>query len=269
MTSTNAAQGNPPRLLFECEGSIAKLTLNRADAANALDLSTARELMRAAITCDENEAIRCVLLTGTGRFFCAGGDVRSLGAAGASLGALLKEMTAYFHAAVTRFMRMNKPLIIAVNGIAAGAGFSLALVGDLVLAARTAQFTSSYTMLGLSCDGGLSWILPRLMGLRRAQELLLTNRTLSAEEAMHLGLVTRTTDAEALSAEASTLAQELAAGPTAAYGKLRNLLLCSSESSLETQLESESRAIAQSSRTPHGQEGIAAFASRRKPDFSR
>ncbi|HVW70555.1 MAG TPA: enoyl-CoA hydratase-related protein [Steroidobacteraceae bacterium] len=258
-----------PPLSFERCGAVARLTLNRVAAANAIDLTLARELLLAAITCDEDESIRCVLLTGTGRFFCAGGDVRSFVKAGSSVGALLKEMTAYFHAAVLRLAHMSKPLVIAVNGVTAGAGFSLALLGDLVLGARSARFTSAYSALGLSSDGGLSWLLPRLVGLRRAQELILTNRTLSAEEALQLGLLTRVTADEALSEQAQQLAQELAAGPTAAYGKLRNLLSASGHSSLEEHLEAESRALAETSRTAHGREGIAAFSARRKPDFSR
>ena len=265
---SSPAQSDTPALLFEREGAVAKLTLNRPAAANTIDLPLAREMMLAAIACDEDDSIRCVLLTGTGRFFCAGGDVRSFVAAGASIAPLLKEMTACFHTAVARFAHMNKPLLTAVNGVAAGAGFSLALLGDLVLCARSAQFTSAYTALGLSSDGGLSWLLPRLIGLRRAQELMFTNRTLSAEEALSLGLITRITESEAISQDAQRLAQELASGPTAAYGKLRNLLLRSSDSSLESQLDEESRALAETSRTAHGREGVAAFVAKRKPDFS-
>ena len=266
---SSPAQNDAPPLLFEREGAVAKLTLNRSAAANTIDLPLAKELMLAAIACDEDDSIRCVVLTGSGRFFCAGGDVRSFVAAGASIAPLLKEMTACFHTAVVRFARMNKPLLTAVNGVAAGAGFSLALLGDLVLCARGAQFTSAYTALGLSSDGGLSWLLPRLVGLRRAQELMFTNRTLSAEEALSLGLVTRITETESLSRDALLLAHELASGPTAAYGKLRTLLLRSSDSSLESQLDEESRALAETSRTAHGREGVAAFVAKRKPDFSR
>jgi 2-(1,2-epoxy-1,2-dihydrophenyl)acetyl-CoA isomerase len=265
----SSASNNAPSLLFEREGAVAKLTLNRPSAANTIDLTLAKELMMAAITCDEDDSIRCVSLTGSGRFFCSGGDVRSFNAAGASVGALLKEMTAYFHMAVIRFARMNKPMVTAINGIAAGAGFSLALLGDLVLCARSAQFTAAYTALGVSSDGGLSWLLPRLVGLRGAQELILTNKTLSAEEAQALGLITRVVDTDSIGAEAARLTRELASGPTAAYGKVRQLLLRSSETSLETHLEEESRALAETSRSAHGQEGIAAFASKRKPDFSR
>ena len=268
-TMTSDEHGAPPVLLFEQEGAVARLTLNRPTAANAIDMTLARALMLAAIRCDEDDSIRCVLLTGTGRFFCAGGDIRDFVGAGADIGSLLKEMTAYFHMAIARFARMDKPLITAVNGVAAGAGFSLALWGDIALAARGAQFTSAYSGLGLSSDGGLSWLLPRLAGLRRAQELILTNQTLGAEAAVGVGLLTRMVDDSSLADESLRLASELAAGPTKAYGRLRNLLLRNSESSLESHLEAESQALAQSSHTAHGREGVAAFAARRKPDFSR
>lgn len=265
---SSPTQTDAPSLLFEREGTVAKLTLNRPAAANTIDLSLARELMHTAIACDEDESIRCVLLTGTGRFFCAGGDVRSFVAAGSSIAVLLKEMTACLHIAIARFAHMNKPMVTAVNGVAAGAGFSLALLGDLVLCARNAQFTSAYSALGLSSDGGLSWLLPRLVGLRQAQELMFTNRTVAAEEALRLGLITRIAEGDSVSEEALRLAQELANGPTAAYGKMRNLLLRSSDSSLELQLEEESRALADTSRTAHGREGVSAFVSKRKPDFT-
>jgi 2-(1,2-epoxy-1,2-dihydrophenyl)acetyl-CoA isomerase len=265
----NSAQSDAPSVLFQREGAVAKLTLNRPSAANTIDLALAKQLMMAAIACDEDESIRCVLLTGTGRFFCSGGDVRSFVAAGASIASLLKEMTAYFHMALARFARMNKPMVTAINGIAAGAGFSLALLGDLVLGARAAQFTAAYTALGVSPDGGLSWLLPRLVGLRSAQELIITNKTLSAEEAKALGLITRVVDTESIGEEGMRLAQELASGPTAAYGRVRQLLLRSSESSLESHLEEESRALAETARSAHGREGIAAFVAKRKPDFSR
>jgi len=266
MNSPAASESCP--LLFERDGAVAKLTLNRPAAANAIDLPLAKELMLAAIKCDEDESIRCVLLTATGRFFCAGGDIRSFVSAGTSVSALLKEMTAYFHMGVARFARMEKPLIVAVNGTAAGAGFSLALLGDLVISARSAQFTSAYTALGVTSDGGLSWLLPRLVGLRRAQELIITNRMLSAQDALNLDLITRIVENESLVEEAFRQAQELANGPTAAYGKLRQLLLRSSESSFESHLEDESRALAETSRSHHGSEGIDAFITKRKPDFS-
>ena len=239
-------------VLFERRGAVAVLTLNRPTVGNAIDVPLARALMEAAIVCDEDESIRCVLLTGTGRMFCAGGDVGGFAKAGDNAAALVKETTAYLHVAIARLSRMCKPLVCAVNGPAAGAGFSLAILGDLVLAAKSAHLTLAYTAIGLTPDGGSTWLLPRLVGLRLAQELVLTNRRLPAEEAAALGLITRAT---------------LAAGATQALGQARRLLLSSFDSSLETQMEMESRAIGDATRTTHGREGISAFLGKRKPEF--
>jgi 2-(1,2-epoxy-1,2-dihydrophenyl)acetyl-CoA isomerase len=254
-------------LLFERSGPIATLTLNRPHAGNAIDLSLARELLAAAIACDEDEGIRCVVLTGAGCYFCTGGDVSSFAAAGEATSSLLKELTAYVHMAVARLARMGKPLITAVNGPAAGAGISLAVLGDLALAARSAHFTLAYTAIGLSPDGGASWLLPRLIGLRRTQELIFTNSKVDAVAAAEMGLATRAVDDAALVQETVKLARELAGGATAALGFSRRLLLSSFDNGLETQMEAEARAIADASRTTQGREGIAAFIEKRKPAF--
>jgi 2-(1,2-epoxy-1,2-dihydrophenyl)acetyl-CoA isomerase len=255
-------------LLSERAGAVAKLTLNRPQAGNALDMEMARQLMHAAIACDEDDGIRCVLLTGMGRLFCAGGDVGAFAAAGDGIGAMLKEITAYLHMAMSRLARMDKPLVTAVNGAAAGAGFSIAIAGDIVLAAQSAHFTLAYTALGLSPDGGSTWLLPRLVGLRVAQDLAITNRRVDAEEAARIGLVTRVVADDALATEAMALAMRLAASPTGAIGRTRALLQSSFGATLETQMEAEARAIAYGGGTPHGREGITAFAERRKPDFT-
>ena len=256
-------------LLFERRGSVALLTLNRPDVGNAIDVPLARALMEAAIVCDDDVAVRCVLLTGNGRFFCAGGDVGAFAAAGDGAGALVAEITAYLHVAIARFARMGKPLLTVINGPAAGAGFSLAILGDIVLAARSAHFTLAYTAIGLTPDGGSTWLLPRLVGLRRAQELVLTNRRVAAEDAAALGLITRVVDDATLVADAHALAADLASSATSAIGQARRLLLSSFESSLETQMELESRAIADAARAPHGREGIRAFLAKRRPDFTK
>ncbi|PIK71576.1 hypothetical protein CS379_18575 [Methylobacterium frigidaeris] len=170
--------------------------------------------------------------------------------------------------AVSRLMRMEKPLLVLVNGPAAGAGLSLAIAGDVVLAAGSAHFTAAYGGVGLSPDGGMSWLLPRLVGLRRAQEIILTNRRIGAEEAERIGLVTRTVEDAALASEGAEVAAGLATSATRALGLARGLLADSLSSGLETQLEREARAIAEAGRTPDGREGIAAFLARRKPDFT-
>jgi 2-(1,2-epoxy-1,2-dihydrophenyl)acetyl-CoA isomerase len=254
-------------VLFERRGAVAVLTLNRPTVGNAFDVPLARALMEAAIACDEDESIRCVLLTGSGRMFCAGGDVGGFAKAGDAAPALVKEITAYLHVAIARFSRMAKPLVCAINGPAAGAGFPLALLGDLVIAARSAHLTLAYTAIGLTPDGASTWLLPRLVGLRLTQELVFLNRRVNADEAVALGLVTRVVEDGELAAEAEKLATGLAAGATQAFGAARRLLLQSFESSLETQMELESRTIGEATRSAHGREGVAAFLAKRKPEF--
>ena len=255
-------------LVVTVDGPVATLRLNRPTVGNSLDVALARALMEAAIRCDEDPAIRVVVLTGTGRFFCAGGDVGAFGAAGAAAPALVKEITGYLHSAIARLARMAKPLITVVNGPAAGAGFSLAILGDIALSARSAHYTLAYTAIGLTPDGGSTWLLPRLVGLRQAQELALTNRRVSAEDAVTMGLITRVVDDADLTAAALTLAQELGHGATQALGQTRRLLLSSFGATLETQMEEESRSIADAMRSAHGQAGVRAFLEKRKPDFS-
>ncbi|MDX1505776.1 MAG: enoyl-CoA hydratase-related protein [Spongiibacter sp.] len=252
---------------FEKSNGIATITLNRPDAAHSVDLQMAQELMKAAIICDTDKDIRAVVLTASGKMFCAGGDVASFHSAGAGVDVLLKEITGNLHAANSRFARMRAPLIVAVNGTCAGAGFSLAISGDVVLCSDKAKFTSAYTALGVSPDGSSTHLLPKLVGLRRAQELYYTNRVLSAQEALDWGLVTRVVPADELTVEAEKLAAQMAAGPTEAYGRTKELLLTTYSNSLETQLELESRGIAYCGATRDGQEGISAFAEKRKPTF--
>ncbi len=256
-----------PVLLFTRENGIARLTLNRPKVGNAVDIPLARALMLAAIECDEDDSIRCVLMTGAGRLFCPGGDITAFAAAGDKFPDLLKEITAYMHSAVSRFSRMAKPMVTAVNGPAAGAGFNLALLGDIVLAAQSAHFTTAYTAIGMTPDGGTTWLLPRLVGLRRAQEWVLTNKRVSAAEAAEAGLITRAVPDQALADEATIIATQLADGAIRAIGRARNLLLESFGNPLELQLELESRSIAAAGRDAEGREGVAAYLGKRKPDF--
>ncbi|MEM7408930.1 MAG: enoyl-CoA hydratase [Myxococcota bacterium] len=252
----------------EIADGVATVTLNRPAAANAIDLALGQGLMHAAIQVDEDPSVRAVLLTGAGKMFCAGGDLKSFASQGDKVPALLKELTTYLHAATSRFARMDAPLIVAVNGMAAGAGFSIAVSGDLVLAAESAKFTMAYTGAGLSPDGSSSFFLPRLIGLRRTQELMITNRRLSAAEALDWGLVTQVVPDDELAEKAGALARQIAQGPTRAYGVVKQLLASSTQESLETQMELESRGIASMAGSPDGREGIAAFVEKRAPKFS-
>ena len=251
---------------FRISGAVARITLNRPDA-NAIDLEMARSLMDAAMCCDHDPAVRAVLLTGSGRFFCTGGDLKAMAGFGDALPSKLKEMTVHLHAAVSHLMRMRAPLLVAVNGPAAGAGFSLAIIGDIVLAARSATFTMAYTAAGLVPDGSATWTLPRLIGVRRAQELMLTNRRLSTTEAEAWRLVTRVVDDDRLAGDAEATVAKLAAGPTMAFGCVKRLLATSFDNGLEAQMEAEGRGIADMAMTQDGREGIGAFLDKRKPDF--
>jgi 2-(1,2-epoxy-1,2-dihydrophenyl)acetyl-CoA isomerase len=254
-------------ILFDVADSVATITMNRPNEANALNLKMAQELADVAIRCDEDDSIRAVVITGVGRFFSAGGDIASFGVAGDAAPGLIKEMTMYFHSAVSRLNRMNAPVVGAINGVAAGAGFSFAVSCDLIIAAESATFVSAYTAAGLSPDGSSSYFLPRQIGMKRSAELMLLNRRLSAQEALEWGIVTRVVpEGEALEA-AQQVARELAAGPTLAYGAVKHLLHETLSSSLETQMELESRMIADMARTDDGKEGITAFLNKRKPEF--
>lgn len=166
------------------------ITLNRADAANGINLTMGRELMHVAICGEKDPEIRAVVLTGAGKIFSVGGNLKSF-AGIEQLSDYLKELPVYVHSATSRFLRMEKPLITAVNGIVAGAGMSLAISGDLVIAAESSSFLAAYTADGLSPDCGMTYVLPRIIGLARAKEIILTNRRLSAQEALQLGIVNK------------------------------------------------------------------------------
>lgn len=244
------------------------ITLDRPDAANGLNPLMARELADAAARCDHDPGVKAVVLTATGRFFCAGGDVKAMAGFGAGAAAGVKSLADDLHRAVSTFARMPAPLIVAVNGVAAGAGFSLALLGDLVIAADAVSFTMAYTGVGLSPDGSSTWFLPRLVGLRRAQELMLTDRRLSAAEALEWGLVTRVVPGDSLLDEALARAADLARGSSDSNAAVKRLLLETYGNPLETQMELEGRTIAACAGSPNGQEGIAAFVAKRRPNYT-
>lgn len=255
-------------VLFAVEGGIARITLNRPEAGNAIDLPMARALVDLSIRCQTDDAIRCVVMTGAGRLFCAGGDVASFRTAGDRMDALLSELAGTLHGAVAGFARMRKPLLTLVNGPAAGAGMSLAISGDVVLCGRSAHFTAAYGAIGLTPDGGMSWWLPRLVGLRKAQEIILTNRRIKAEEAEAIGLVTRLVEDEALAGEGQATAATLAKAATGAIGAARALLRGTFETGYETQLENELQSIVSAGRSAESREGLAAFFEKRAPDFT-
>lgn len=256
-----------PDVLLDIDAGIARLTLNRPDSANGIDLSLAEALLVAVTEVRRRDDVRAVLLTGAGARFCGGGDVRSFATAD-DTPALLRRITGPLHEAIAILTALNAPVVAAVQGSAAGAGLGLVAAADLVVAGASTRFVMAYTAIGLTPDGSTTWFLPRLIGYRRAVELALTNRVLGAAEAREIGLITEVVDDAELTTRAEQLAVTLANGPTAAYGAVKRLFAASMTSELESQMASESEQIAAAAATTDGQEGIAAFIAKRPPTFT-
>lgn len=235
---------------------------------NAIDLAMARALLDAAREC-ERAGARAVLLTGQGRYFCVGGDLKEFAAlSGDRLVAHLTEVTDALHGALRILAGLDAPLVTAVQGSAAGAGLGLAAAADLCFAASDAGFTAAYTGIGYSPDAGVSWSLPRLVGPRRAMDLLLTNRRIPAAEALDMGLVSRIVAPERLYEEAVEAASALARGATGAYGATRRLVAGALSAGFGEHLDAEARQLAAAAVSAEGREGVAAFLAKRRPDFT-
>lgn len=254
-------------ILYEVDNGLAKITLNRPEAGNAINRDLGHEFMAVCIRATTDPAVRCILVSGSGKNYGFGGDLKFFATEMDMVEATLIELTAVLHQGIQRLHHGKAPVIIAVNGVAAGGGFSLALFGDIVIAGKSSKFVSAYTNAGLSPDASSSYYLPRVVGLRRAQELMLTNRMLTADEALDWGLITKVVDDDALAAEAESLGRTLAGGPTKAYASVKQLLSRTFEQSLETQLEIESRNISANAAGADGREGLDSFLNKRKPVF--
>jgi 2-(1,2-epoxy-1,2-dihydrophenyl)acetyl-CoA isomerase len=256
-----------PTVEVESRGPVAIVTINRPDVSNTLNLQTAMDLLAAAMTCGRNHAVRAVVLTGAGRNFCFGGDLRGMLNKGKAADAYLRELTTYLHEAISHFARMDAPLIAAVNGTAAGAGVGLAAMADLTICGESSKFNLAYTAVGLTPDAGTSFLLPRAIGTKRAMELFLLNRALTAQEALSWGLVSSVVKDDQLMSEAMKLAERLTQGATHAFGRTKRLVLASLNG-LESQMVLEAETIAASAGSPEGLEGISAFLDKRKPSFN-
>jgi 2-(1,2-epoxy-1,2-dihydrophenyl)acetyl-CoA isomerase len=260
------AQQSFDTLLFEIRDAVATITLNRPDAANALNLQMARDLFDASLLCLDQE-VRAVIITATGRMFCAGGDLAEIDGHGDARPGAVTRMATILHAALTRFAYLDAPVVTAINGTAAGAGFSIAISGDFSIAAEGVKMLSAYTASGLSPDGTSTYTLAKHVGLARAKELMLTNRVLTAEEARDWGLINRVVPADALADEAAAMARSFAEGPTRAFGETKRLLMTAFSATLETQIEKETQGIADMTRTVDGPHGVSSFLNKKKPTY--
>lgn len=251
-------------LLVTRQGGIATLQFNRPAALNALDVPTSRAFLAAVQALAADASVRAVLLKGSGKAFVAGGDLATLRADPVQ-GA--RDLITPLNDALLLLQAMNAPVIAQVHGAAAGAGLSLMLMCDFVLAAEGSKFNLAYINLGTSCDVGASWALPRLVGLRHALEIAMLGETLSADDALRLGLVNRVVPAAELDAAALAFAERLAAGPTVAYGHMRRLMRASLDRDLGAQLAAEAASFEACAHTSDLREGIEAFFAKRRPGF--
>jgi len=257
-----------PTVLLQVAEGTATITLNRPDKLNAFNEAMHRELAQALDRIEADAAIRAVLLTGAGRGFCAGQDLgdRMVGEGDAppDLGATLDRL---YNPLIRRVCRLERPVVCAVNGVAAGAGANLAFSCDIVLAARSAQFIEPFCRLGLVPDAGGTYVLPRLVGSARARGLALLGEPLAAEQAEAWGLIWRAVDDDRLMDEASALARHLATQATVGLGLIKRALLASATNSLDDQLDLERDLQRAAGRTEDYREGVAAFVEKRRPTF--
>lgn len=259
-------------ILVERTGGVAQLTLNRPDKLNALNHKMTLELVDASKALGRDPEVRCVLVTGAGRGFCSGADLTD-----GTMGQLPPEemgrqiaadMQRYHNAAARAFARLEKPVVAAVNGAAAGGGMSLALSADIVIAGKSAFFVQVFgPQLGLIPDMGSSWLAPRLVGRARALGMMLTGERIPAEKAEAWGLIWKCIEDDQLMPEARALAEKIASGPTKAFAFLKRALEASETNSLDAQLDLERDLQSVLARTEDFREGVAAFGAKRKPAF--
>jgi 2-(1,2-epoxy-1,2-dihydrophenyl)acetyl-CoA isomerase len=256
-------------VLLEVADGVATVTLNRPEAMNSLDIATKEALLAALRQVADDPAVRCVVLTGTGRAFCVGQDLREhveLLSSGATE-TLFTTVDKHYNPIVTTIAGMAKPVVAAVNGVAAGAGASLAFACDLRIVADTAGFNLAFANIALSCDTGSSFTLQRLVGRAKAIELLYFPRTVAADESLALGLATQVVPAGELADTVAALAARLAAGPTVALGAMRQSLTFAADHTLVEALEFESGQMTRTGQTADHAAAVQAFLAKEKPVF--
>lgn len=252
---------------YELKQGVAHITLAQGERGNPLDRRFTGEFNQLATECSINPAVRSVLIDAKGPFFSVGGDLKALAKDRDELAQFVFAATADLHMAISRFARMNAPVVVAIHALAAGGAVALIAGADFAISAPLAKFYAAFTGIGIISDSGGSYFLPRRMGQRRATQFLMLNETLTAQEALETGLINRIVDANALAEEAWALACRLAQGPTLAFGELKNLLISSSFENLEGQLEAEARAMARVTRTEDAWNAMRAVLGKQKPTF--
>lgn len=258
-----------PVLLSIDDGGIARLRLNRPEASNGLDVGVLRALYDAVMVCYGDPRLRVLVLSGEGRHFCAGGDVKTFASKGAALPDYLRKATSWLQVVVQGLLGLPAPVLASVQGYAAGGGgFGLVCASDLVIAGESARFLGGATRVGMAPDAGTTVTLPQLVGLRKAMEIALLNPTLSAQEALDAGILTRVVPDDELAERTTELAAELAAGAPRALAATKRLLWSGVGSRVEAQLPEEARTVSELSGTADSLEGLAAVIERRRPTFT-
>lgn len=255
-------------VLLDLDDGIARIRLNRPEASNAVDVPLLQALHGAVLRCHAEPGIRVAVLSGEGRNFCAGGDVKTFAAKGEALPDYLREATAWLQLATSALIQLRAPVIAKVQGFAAGgAGFGFACATDLVVAAESAKFFSGAVRVGMAPDAGTSVTLARIVGVRRALDILMTNPTLSAAQAHDLGIVSRVVPDDQLDKAVDDLAGELAAQPPLALAATKRLVWGGLGSGVEERLAEEARVVSELSGTADSREGLAAVIERRPGRF--
>ena len=254
---------------LEIKSGIGVITLNRPENFNAFHAAMIGDLAQKLIDVSSSDDVVGIVLTGTGKAFCAGADLKWLYTCGLPPGAALHSLAAAYHQAIVEIRRMPKPVVAAINGLAAGGGFSMALACDFRVMAKSAIFRQAYTSNGLSVDGGGTYTLPRLVGLAKAMEILAFDRPIPAEQALTLGLVTEVVDEGRAVDRAVAMIQEITELPISSFLASKKLLTDSFHTPFEHQLEKEREFLSWSANHPNGQEGIKAFLEKRKAVYNR
>jgi len=250
----------------EIDQALATITLARPDAGNAMSAQLIADFVFATEQVAADPSVRAVLLRAEGRNFCVGGDIKAFATEPDPSG-FIEKLAEDLHRGLLQLAAIDAPLVTAVRGAAAGAGISLASAGDIVIGSENSNYSLAYSAIGLTADGGATWQLPRLVGLRLVQEMALLNRRLSAEEAVRFGLITRAVPDENVEAEALAVARQIAAGPTRAFGGIKRLLAAAQTATLPDHLAAEAKAIGVAMATEDAQGAIRAFLDRKKPEY--